>query len=199
MYKIFIYNVHLQNFASIFADNYFMCQIFLYKYLTESRIFTNVKCKYVYHFLIPGFSTYFMSTGCKLIRLVISIEGVDWTWAKQSSPSVLANFEKQIQNLEGAGAQIIPFEMPEIPLINVGHLVAITSEGGEIAREHIHKGREIAPDNYVILNAALAHSKADDYILSARYRTRVMNNLTNLFKVSYHRVPNFYLNFSLFF
>jgi len=106
---------------------------------------------------------------------------VDWTWAKQADPAVFANFEAQIQHLEESGAEIVPFEMPEIPLINVGHIVTIATEGAEICREHICNKREMAPDNYVILNAALSAATADDYILAARLRTRVMDNLRNIF------------------
>ena len=69
---------------------------------------------------------------------------------------VFANFEAQINHLESSGAIIVPFDLPEIDLINVGHLVSIVTEGAEACREHINSGREMAPDNYVILNAALS-------------------------------------------
>jgi len=60
--------------------------------------------------------------------------------------------------------------------------VTIATEGAEVCREHIYNRREMAADNYVILNAALSHAMADDYIIAARLRTRVMNNLRNIFK-----------------
>ena len=108
--------------------------------------------------------------------------GVDWTWARGADPAVFANFETKIRHLEESGATIVPFEMPELPLINVGHIVTIATEGAEICREHIHNQREMAADNYVILNAALSGAGADDYILAARLRTRVINNLRTIFR-----------------
>ena len=48
--------------------------------------------------------------------------GVDWTWAKMASPEVFRNFEGQIKHLENSGARIINVEVPEVPLINVGHI-----------------------------------------------------------------------------
>ena len=48
--------------------------------------------------------------------------GVDWTWAKMATPEVYRNFESQIKNLENAGAKIINIEVPEVQLINVGHI-----------------------------------------------------------------------------
>ena len=48
--------------------------------------------------------------------------GVDWTWAKMASTEVYRNFESQIKNLENAGAKIINIEVPEVQLINVGHI-----------------------------------------------------------------------------
>lgn len=107
--------------------------------------------------------------------------GVDWTWAKMATPEVYRNFESQIKNLENAGAKIISIEVPEVQLINVGHIVTISCEGAEVCREHIAQNRDMAPDNYVILNAALSQAMADDYILSARLRTRVMQNLNEIF------------------
>ena len=59
--------------------------------------------------------------------------------------------------------------------------MTISCEGAEVCREHIAQNRDTAPDNYVILNAALSQAMADDYILSARLRTRVMQNLNEIF------------------
>ena len=59
--------------------------------------------------------------------------------------------------------------------------MTIACEGAEVCREHISQNRDMAPDNYVILNAALSQAMSDDYILSARLRTRVMRNLNDIF------------------
>ena len=39
-----------------------------------------------------------------------------------ATPEVYRNFESQIKNLENAGAKIISIEVPEVQLINVGHI-----------------------------------------------------------------------------
>ena len=51
--------------------------------------------------------------------------GVDWAWAKRADPAVFKNFESQIHHLEESGAKIVSLDMPELPLVNVGHIDAV--------------------------------------------------------------------------
>ena len=63
--------------------------------------------------------------------------GVDWTWAKQANPAVFENFKRTIEYLDSVGCKIISMSIKNIPVMNTGHLVAISAEGSEGARQGI--------------------------------------------------------------
>ena len=79
--------------------------------------------------------------------------------------------------LESLGCEIKELQVRNIPETNTGHLIAISGEGGESAREYIHTGRDLSPENYTILNAAVSSLTAADYLLSAKLRSKVMADL----------------------
>jgi len=107
--------------------------------------------------------------------------GVDWQWAEQADPDVFTNFKDSILKLESLGCEIKEIQVRNIPETNTGHLIAISGEGAESAREFIHTGRNLSPENFTILNAALSSLTAADYLLSAKLRTKVMADLEQLF------------------
>ena len=90
--------------------------------------------------------------------------------------------KKNIEYLESLGCSIVPLEVTCIPEMNVGHLVAISAESAEAARGYIHEGARMSPENTVILNAALSSLTAADYILSAKLRSKIMEDLGKLYK-----------------
>ena len=79
--------------------------------------------------------------------------------------------------MESLGCEIKEIQVHNIPETNTGHLIAISGEGAESAREFIHTGRNLSPENFTILNAALSSLTAADYLLSAKLRTKVMADL----------------------
>lgn len=108
--------------------------------------------------------------------------GVDWKWAELSQPEVFKNFKSKIEFLAERGAIIVGIDIPELNYINTGHLISILSEGCDKASEAINKQRKISPENAVILNAGCAKVTATDFLLTAKYRTRLMTYLKSLFK-----------------
>ena len=90
---------------------------------------------------------------------------------------VFTNFKDSILKLESLGCEIKEIQVHNIPETNTGHLIAISGEGAESAREFIHTGRNLSPENFTILNAALSSLTAADYLLSAKLRTKVMADL----------------------
>jgi len=107
--------------------------------------------------------------------------GVDWLWAKQANSDVYEGFRRSIDYLKEMGAEICQVNVSLIPETNTGHLIAISAEGGEAAKKMIHNGETLSAENYLILNAALSSLTAADYINSARLRTLVMKNMSELF------------------
>ena len=87
------------------------------------------------------------------------------------------NFKDSILKLESLGCEIKSIQIKNIPETNTGHLIAISGEGGESAREYIHMGSTLSPENYTILNAALSSLTAADYLLSAKLRSKVIEDL----------------------
>ena len=90
---------------------------------------------------------------------------------------VFTNFKDSILKLESLGCEIKEIQVKNIPEANTGHLIAISGEGGESAREFIHMRRNLSPENFTILNAAVSSITAADYLLAAKLRTKLMSDL----------------------
>ncbi len=94
-------------------------------------------------------------------------------WFEHGDGDVVRACEEVLSILEGAGAEIVSIEIPELDLVRVVHLVTIVSEMADSQLEHYDEHRtDYAHDTR--LNLALARNlRAYDYVHAQRLRVRI--------------------------
>jgi Asp-tRNA(Asn)/Glu-tRNA(Gln) amidotransferase A subunit family amidase len=106
--------------------------------------------------------------------------GVPCGWFEDADAEVVAACQRMIEALVGAGAVRVQIEAPDLPLLQLSHVVSIASEMLATQQRHLRAhGAEYAANTQLVLSLA-AGLRSSDYLLAQQVRAHSQREFAQL-------------------